>query len=207
MGSRVRRRVGEKVDQYRTQHADREAWQEEGQESKASPTQQVTERARDIKESAERRLHGVEERAKERADRAKLRADRAREGVRERSQRARSAVGQRGDRAREGLRSASHQSRRVLEDEPLAVAGLGLAFGAVLAGAMPMIQEGRERARHARHEAKERQEHEARAYAPQPDDVEFAIETQETLTWDPAPRVEPEGPEPFLPEDDDSRIR
>ncbi len=197
IGGRVRQQARDRVERYRTERDSRMEGGESVSERAREAAGEVTERARGIRESAEERLQHAREGASRRMQDVSGRA-------REQTEQARERIRHGTERARGGLRTASQQGRRVVEDEPLVLVGLGLAAGAALAASIPLMQEGRERYRRAQSEAEQR-EHEQRAEGFQ--QVEIVSEASTGIEWQEEPRIGPDVSRPEYPEDDSTTYR
>lgn len=105
----------------------------------------LKERAGELKGRASERTGELRERAgefRERASEVKSRVGERAGELRERAGDMRSRAGERASRARERIggaaRGASERTRRVAKEQPLVLAGIGIALGAIAAAAVPM---------------------------------------------------------------------
>jgi ElaB/YqjD/DUF883 family membrane-anchored ribosome-binding protein len=190
VGSRAKQRARERVERYRSERASSQEGDtgERAREAKGH----FSERARGLKESAGERLHRGREGAGQRLQGVQSRA-------RESSEHARERLRHGSGRAREGLRTASSQGRRVISDEPLFIAGLGLAMGAMISGSIPLVREGRERYRDRRSESRGS---EMREQAVVIEEIQIASEQPSSgIEWQEEPTVGPDVRRPEYPED------
>lgn len=196
MGTRVRREARERVDRYRAEHGPSMQGEERAVSERAREAAgQAGERARGMKHEAEERIQEVREGASRRIHGATSQA-------REQAEQARERIRHGAEQARGGLHTASQQGRRVIEDEPLVLVGLGLATGAALAASVPRMKESRERYRRSKSESEGREQR-AEGYQ----EVEIVSEASPGVEWTEEPKVGPDVTRPEYPEDDTTPYR
>ncbi len=202
-GGRVRDRARERVDRFRAERAEARERRMESRFREGGTGEHLRESARETADDLRGRARGARERAGERLghaqERFRERGEHAKGLFRERGEHARDRFSHGRDRAREGWRTASHQSRRMIEDEPLVLAGLGVALGATIAAAIPIVREERDRYARTRAEREAAESAEERSY----EEVQVAAVVTEPGVQSYGDEYEV-GPRPESPDDPDA---